>query len=88
MAIQRMSFKRWHAQTGQPVPLDLVPQLLQVSPAKVRRAVAAGELRVLTFRADNGKVYRMVPRADLHLYGKNPLTIKRLAIAMQKLIAA
>ena len=88
MAAEKTSFKQWYRQVDEPVPLHFVPDLLKVSRAQVARAVKAGKLRVLTFRADNGKVYRMVPRLDLKLYGKNPLTQQHVSQAMRRLLAA
>jgi hypothetical protein len=88
MAAEKLNFKHWYHQADEPVPLHFVPELLNISRTQVARAVKDGKLRVLTFRADNGKVYRMVPRLDLKLYGKNPLTQQGLSHAMRRLLAA
>lgn len=84
----RMSFKQWYEQLGQPVPLNMVPDALNISPQQVKAAVRQGKLRVFTFRTDNGKVYRMVPRVDLRLYNANPLMHRHLAAAFRQLMAA
>lgn len=88
MAEQRMSFKRWYADLGEPVPLDLVPEVLGISRQEVIQAVKAGRLRVFTFRADNGKVYCMIRRLDLQIYGNKPLTQRGIATAFRRLMAA
>lgn len=40
------------------------------------------ELPVQTFRAENGRVFRMVRLHDIQVYGKNPLTLERVARAV------
>ena len=54
----------------------------------MRTAIRQGKLRVFTFRADNGKVYRMVPRVDIRLYHSNPLQHRHLAAAFRQMMAA
>ena len=71
-----------------PVPVDLVGRILKVDRDEVIRAVRSGKLRVCTFRADNGKVYRMVPWVDIERFGKNPLTQKQTCQALQRMMAA
>ena len=88
MAKRTISFKQWYNELAQPVPLNLVPYLLNMSPVQVRQAVQSGTLRVFTFKADNGQVYRMVRRMDMQRYGKNPLINTQLAGALQHMIAA
>ncbi len=88
MAKQRMRFRDWYQKLGEPVPLGLVPQLLDIPRDEVKRAVKDGQLRVFTFRAETGRVYRMVPRIDLKYYGRNPLTQLQLAAAFRRLLAA
>ncbi|MAE65445.1 MAG: hypothetical protein CMJ18_14335 [Phycisphaeraceae bacterium] len=68
MATRKLTLKQWCAALGAVVPLDLVPMLLGVSAGEIGRSVRRGALRVFTFRADNGRVFRMVRRVDLDRY--------------------
>ena len=88
MATVRMNFKQWYERLDRPVLVDLVGRILKMDRDEVVRAIRAGRLRVCTFKADNGKVYRMVPWVDIERYGKNPLTLNRSSQALQRMMAA
>ena len=84
----RTSFRFWWEWLGEPVPLERVPQLLLVGREQVIGAVHEGWIRVSMFRADNGTVFRMVPRMDIRAYGKNPLTHQKLTAALRRMMDA
>jgi hypothetical protein len=73
MATQRMSYQQWREKLGQVVPLALVPELLRVDAAEVRAAIRRCDLAVHTFRADDGRVFRLVRLRDLQHVGRNRL---------------
>ncbi|MEM6553302.1 MAG: hypothetical protein AAF750_14390 [Planctomycetota bacterium] len=65
MASQRMTYGQWRASLGDAVELERVPKLLGMPPMLVASAVKAGRLRVSTFRAGDGRAFRMVRRSDV-----------------------
>ena len=82
MTTRSTTFKKWYAELGEAVPVGLVPELLNIPWQQVAGAIRRGELPVYTFRADNGRVFRMVRLLDLQLYRKNPLTVQGMARAL------
>lgn len=75
-----MTMGQWIESLGDAVPLEDCPRVLKMSPITVRHAVQQGELRVSTFRAVDGRVFRMVRRSDLVLYKKHQHTRPALSL--------
>ena len=73
MPATRTSFKQWYARCDRPVPLKLVGSFLSLEADQVRRAIRRSDLHVLTFRAEDGRVLRFVPFAEVATFGRNPL---------------
>jgi len=66
MAKVKMTFKQWHASLGgDAVQLGLLPGVLGVSEKAVAKLVVSGQLRMHTFKANDGRVFRLVKRADV-----------------------
>lgn len=61
------------------MPVALVPQLLNNLQKQLAGAIRHGELPVYAYRADNGRVFRMVRLRDIRLYRNNPLTMRDMA---------
>ena len=68
------------------MPLALVPKLLGIPAEKVTQAIRRRVLPVHTFRAENGRVFRMVRLRDFQVYGKNPLTLEGMARAVAAML--
>lgn len=64
----RMSLRQWKDALGQHVALERVPAELGVPSMQVIRAVNQGRLKMQTFRAADGRVFRAVRVRDLAAY--------------------
>lgn len=64
----QMSMKQWKQALGQALPLEQVPTTLDMPSMQVLKAVNDGQLRLHTFRATDGRVFRMVRTRDLEAY--------------------
>lgn len=73
MKLQKMTFRQWHATLRDPVHAEFVPEMLGISRDEFLRAAREGRLPIRTFRAGDGRVFRMVEMPYIRLYGKNPL---------------
>lgn len=60
-----MTMRQWKDALGQHVALEQVPRELGVPSMQVIRAVNKGHLRMHTFRASDGRVFRAVRTRDL-----------------------
>ena len=83
MAGKQQTFQQWYSQLGEAMPLGLVPRVLKTTPEQVAGYVRRGALPVHTFRASDGRVLRYVRLRDVFLLGKNPLTLRGMARALQ-----
>lgn len=63
-----MSLRQWKDALGQHVALERVPAELGVPSMQVIRAVNQGRLKMHTFRASDGRVFRAVRVRDLASY--------------------
>ena len=52
----------------------------------VARSVSRGDLDVFTFRGDDARLYRMVRLADVERVSRNPLTLKGMARALDRML--
>lgn len=68
-----MTFRQWHATLREPVHADFVPEMLGISVKEFLQASRDGVLPMRTFRAEDGRVFRMVEMPYIRLYGRNPL---------------
>ena len=64
----RMSMKQWKQSLGESLPLERVPDALEMPSMQVLKAVNDGRLKLHTFRAVDGRVFRMVRTRDLSAY--------------------
>lgn len=64
----RMSLRQWKDALGQHVALERVAAELGVPSMQVIRAVNQGRLKMHTFRAADGRVFRAVRMRDLAAY--------------------
>ena len=62
---RRMTFKRWRAELGDAVPLEMVPAMARLSTAKSLDLIKRGLLKVHRFKGVDGRVYRYVRVADI-----------------------
>ena len=76
----RMSLRQWKDALGQHVALERVPAELGVPSMQVIRAVNRGQLKMHTFRAADGRVFRAVRVRDLTAYHEQ--TVAPPAITM------
>jgi len=76
---KQMKLGDWFRELENPLPLWAVPDVMDVEPVEVRRAVLQGDLPVHTFRAPSGRVIRVVRREDAKRCFGNLLVGKDLA---------
>ncbi|XAM00583.1 hypothetical protein OT109_04165 [Phycisphaeraceae bacterium D3-23] len=67
-AMATMTMRQWKEALGEHVALEQVPRELGLPSMQVIRAVNQGELRMHTFRASDGRVFRAVRVRDLLAY--------------------
>jgi hypothetical protein len=80
----KMSLYAWFKKLGDPVPVDMVPKLTQSEPIKVARAIRDGKMKVHTFKASTGKVFKVVTMRDVKLYQEQLEEDKKMQKAMLK----
>lgn len=80
----KMSLYAWFKKLGDPVPVEMVPKLTQSEPGRVARAIQKGDLKVHTFRATTGKVFKVVTMRDVKIYQDKLAEEKKMQAAMLK----
>ena len=64
----RMTMGQWREQLGDAVALEEAPRKLGVPSMALLRAVKTGKVPLHTFRAADGRVFRMVKAGDVQAY--------------------
>ena len=64
----RMTMGQWRQRLGDAVALEQAPQQSGLTSMQVLRAVKSGKVPLHTFRAADGRVFRMVKTRDLQAY--------------------
>ena len=64
----RMTMGQWRSRLGDAVALEQAPRLTGMSSMQVLKAVKTGKVPLHTFRASDGRVFRMVKTRDLQAY--------------------
>ena len=64
----RMTMGQWRSRLGDAVALEQAPRQSGMSSMQVLRAVKTGKVPLHTFRAADGRVFRMVKTRDLQAY--------------------
>ena len=64
----RMTLGQWRKRLGDAVPLEQAPQQSGMPSMQVIQAVNRGKVPLHTFRAADGRVFRMVRTRDLEKY--------------------
>ncbi len=82
----QMSLGQWRKRLGDAVALDDAPKQLGIPSMQVLRAVNTGKVPLHTFRAADGRVFRMVRTRDLERYTAQPT--QQPVITMQGMKAA
>lgn len=78
----KMSLHAWFKKLGDPVPVEMLPKLTQTEPGRVARAIHKGDLKVHTFRATTGKVFKVVTMRDVKLFQEKLVEEKKMQKAM------
>jgi len=69
----QMTMGQWRRRLGDAVELEQAPRHSGMSSMQVLRAVKTGKVPLHTFRAADGRVFRMVKTRDLQAYqSQNP----------------
>ena len=68
----RMTLGQWRQRLGDAVALEEAPKQLGMASMQVLRAVNTGKVPLHTFRAADGRVFRMVRTRDLEQYKALP----------------
>lgn len=63
-----MTMRQWKQALGEHIALEQVPRETGLPSMQIIRAVNQGELRMHTFRASDGRVFRVVRLSDLRAY--------------------
>lgn len=88
----RMTMGQWRSRLGDAVPLEQAPRQFGLSSMQVLRAVKTGKVPLHTFRAADGRVFRMIKTRDLQQYqsqGQVPMPASpQPTITMQGMKAA
>lgn len=77
---------QWRQRLGDAVALEEAPKKLGMPSMQVVRAVNSGKVPLHTFRAADGRVFRMVRTRDLQAYQQQPKS--QPAITMEGMKAA
>lgn len=64
----RMTMGQWRQQLGDAVALEQAPKQFGLTSMQMLRAVKSGKVPLHTFRAADGRVFRMVKTRDLQAY--------------------
>ncbi|HAI10804.1 MAG TPA: hypothetical protein DCM28_03815 [Phycisphaerales bacterium] len=78
----KMSLHAWFKKLGDPVPVEMLPKLTKTEPGRVARAIHKGDLKVHTFRATTGKVFKVVTMRDVKLFQEKLVEEKKMQQAM------
>lgn len=88
----RMTMGQWRDRLGDAVPLEEAPRKAGMASMQVVRAVNSGKVPLHTFRAADGRVFRMVRTRDLEAYKSQPAaaatTTPKPAITIEGMKAA
>lgn len=68
----QMTMGQWRQRLGEAVALEEAPKKLGMPSMQVVRAVNSGKVPLHTFRAADGRVFRMVRTRDLEHYKTKP----------------
>lgn len=64
----RMTMGQWRQRLGDAVALEQAPRQFGLTSMQMLRAVKSGKVPLHTFRAADGRVFRMVKTRDLQAY--------------------
>lgn len=64
----KMTLGQWRAQLGDAVPVDLAPGQLGIHAMQLLKGINTGKVPLHTFRAGDGRVFRMVKTRDVIAY--------------------
>jgi len=68
----QMTMGQWRSRLGEAVALEQAPKQSGLTSMQVLRAVKTGKVPLHTFRAADGRVFRMVKTRDLQAYQSRP----------------
>jgi hypothetical protein len=64
----RMTMGQWRSRLGDAVELEHAPRTFGLTSMQVLRAVKTGKVPLHTFKASDGRVFRMIKTRDLQAY--------------------
>ena len=65
-----MTLRQWMTSLGDAIPLADAPQASGLPALELARGIRRGELAVREFRAEDGRVFRMIRKADLDKFAE------------------
>ncbi len=65
MPAKQMTFREWYQSLGDAMPLPVAAEALGCSQLELIDRIRAGQLKLHTFKAQDGRVFRMVRTSDL-----------------------
>ena len=80
----QMTMSQWRQRLGDAVELEQAPRKLGMPSMQVLRAVNTGKVPLHTFRAADGRVFRMVRTRDLEQYRAQPAVQPTITIQGMK----
>ena len=78
----KLSLHAWFKKLGDPVPLEMVPKITQTEPGRVSRAIKKGDMKVHTFTATTGRVFKVVTMRQVKAYQEKIVDEKKMQQAM------
>ena len=75
----QMTMGQWRSRLGEAIALEQAPRQSGLTSMQVLRAVKTGKIPLHTFRAADGRVFRMVKTSDLQAYRSRPKTAAEAA---------
>ena len=82
----QMTMGQWRKQLGDAVELERAPHQLGLPAMQLLRAVKTGKVPLHTFRAADGRVFRMVKTRDVQQYQANATPVPAPAAPTQPAI--
>ena len=80
----KMSLHAWYKKLGDPVPVEMLPKLTKTEPGRIARAIQKGDMKIHTFKATTGKVFKVVTMREVKAFQLKLEEEKKMQQAMLK----
>lgn len=85
---QRLTYGQWRRRLGPVVELEDLPEALGINRKAAAKAIGMGELTFHSFRAVDGRVFRVVTKREVDRYRltRRPLSIDSMRDALARMV--